>query len=93
MWKTEVVVVKRRRKVAEYFDEAIKDSKILIKQHIPRNTKHTHYTFAAKLVDNRKVKWKQLYNIYKSHNEGLYKILGRKIDIWENYYIQLKSAF
>ena len=36
---------------------------------------------------------KYLYNIYKSHNEKLYKILGRKIDSWENYYIQLKSAF
>lgn len=31
-----------------------------------------------------------LYNIYKSHNEVLYKILGRKIDIWENYYHKLK---
>lgn len=36
---------------------------------------------------------KYLYNIYKSHNEKLYKILGRKIDIWENYYNQLNSAF
>ena len=36
---------------------------------------------------------KYLYNIYKPHNEKLYKILGRKIDSWENYYIQLKSAF
>ena len=34
-----------------------------------------------------------LYNTYKSHNEVLYKILGRKIDIWENYYDRLKSAF
>ena len=30
-----------------------------------------------------------LYNIYKSHNEVLYKLLGRKIDIWENYYDRL----
>jgi hypothetical protein len=36
---------------------------------------------------------KYLYNIYKPHNEKLYKILGRKIDLWENYYNQLKSAF
>jgi hypothetical protein len=36
---------------------------------------------------------KYLYNIYKPHNEKLYKILGRKIDIWEDYYIQLESAF
>ncbi len=34
---------------------------------------------------------KYLYNIYKPHNEKLYKILGRKIDIWENYYIKLNS--
>ena len=33
---------------------------------------------------------KRLYNIYKPHNEKLYKILGRKIDIWENYYDKLK---
>ena len=32
-----------------------------------------------------------LYSIYKPHNDKLYKILGRKIDIWENYYNQLKS--
>lgn len=31
-----------------------------------------------------------LYNTYKSHNENLYKILGRKIDIWENYYKTFK---
>ena len=34
---------------------------------------------------------KYLYNIYKPHNEKLYKILGRKIDIWEKYYNQLES--
>jgi hypothetical protein len=31
-----------------------------------------------------------LYNIYKPHNEALYKLLGRKIDIWEKYYDRLK---
>lgn len=31
-----------------------------------------------------------LYNIYKSHNELLYQILGRKIDIWEKYYDKFK---
>ena len=34
---------------------------------------------------------KYLYDIYKPHNEKLYKILGRKIDV--RYYIQLESAF
>lgn len=33
-----------------------------------------------------KILEKKLYNIYKPHNERLYTILGRKIDIWENYY-------
>ena len=28
----------------------------------------------------------KLYNVYKSHNEKLYELLGRKIDIWEKYY-------
>jgi hypothetical protein len=32
----------------------------------------------------------KLYKIYQSHNEKLYKILGKKIDIWENYYNQIK---
>lgn len=29
---------------------------------------------------------KELYKIFKPHNEKLYKLLGRKIDIWEDYY-------
>jgi hypothetical protein len=33
----------------------------------------------------------KLYNIYKSHNEKLYNILGRKIDIWEEYYCKINS--
>lgn len=33
----------------------------------------------------------KLYRIYKPHNERLYKILGRRIDIWEKYYDKLKS--
>ena len=32
-----------------------------------------------------------LYNIYKSHNEELYKILGKKINIWEDYYNKIKK--
>lgn len=31
----------------------------------------------------------KLHNIYKPHNEKLYKILGRKIKIWEKYYENL----
>ena len=33
---------------------------------------------------------KYLYDIYKPHNEKLYKILGRKIEIWESYYSKFK---
>ena len=40
-----------------------------------------------------KILEKKLYHIYKEHNERLYKILGRKIDIWENYYNTIKLAF
>ncbi len=39
-----------------------------------------------------KILEKKLYYIYKEHNERLYKILGRKIDIWENYYNEIKST-
>lgn len=59
-------IVARRIKVANYFSKAIKKSKILIEQKKPINTKHSHYTFAVRLIDNKKIKWKQLYNIYKS---------------------------
>lgn len=30
---------------------------------------------------------KKLYTIYKSHNEKFYEIIGRKISLWEKYYI------
>jgi hypothetical protein len=44
----------------------------------------THITKYDKTIP--KILEKKLYHIYKEHNERLYKILGRKIDIWENYY-------
>lgn len=33
-----------------------------------------------------KILQKRLYKIYKPHNERLYKIIGKKIPIWEKYY-------
>ena len=33
-----------------------------------------------------------LYQIYKTHNEKLYKIIGRRIDIWDNYYNQIECS-
>ena len=59
-------IVQRRIKVASYFSQAIKKSKILIEQKKPKNIKHTHYTFSARLIDNKRIKWKELYKIYKS---------------------------
>ena len=55
------------------------------------DTLNTHVRKYEKKIPKKLEKY--LYNIYKPHNEKLYKILGRKIDAWENYYIQLKSAF
>jgi lipopolysaccharide assembly outer membrane protein LptD (OstA) len=39
-----------------------------------------------------KILEKKLYDIYKPHNEKLYEILGRKIDIWEEYYDKIKCV-
>ena len=65
-------IVNRRVKVAKYFSKAIKDSKILVEQKTPKYCTHTNYTFAAKLIDN-KIKWKKLYNLYKSKTgDGFY---------------------
>lgn len=33
----------------------------------------------------------KLYNIYKDHNEKLYELLGRKINIWEGYYNTIRN--
>ena len=59
-------IVQRRIKVANYFSEAIKDSKLLIEQKKSKNISHSHYTFSAKLINNNKKKWKDIYNLYKS---------------------------
>lgn len=55
------------------------------------NEDDTHIRGYSKKIP--KILEKKLYYIYKEHNERLYKILGRKIDIWENYYTEIKSAF
>ena len=55
------------------------------------NPLNTHVREYTKKIPKKLEKY--LYNIYKPHNEKLYKILGRKIDSWENYYIQLQSEF
>ncbi len=35
---------------------------------------------------------KELYKIYKPHNERLYQILGRRIDLWEEYYNKIETT-
>jgi len=59
-------IVQKRVKVANYFSEAIKDSKLLIEQKKTKNTNHSHYTFSARLINSKKKKWKDIYKIYKS---------------------------
>lgn len=48
----------------------------------------THVRIYTKKIP--KILEKKLYNVYREHNERLYKILGRRIDIWENYYNEIK---
>ena len=65
-------IVSKRVKVAKYFSEAIKNSSTLVEQKTPKYCSHTNYTFAAKLID-KKIKWKNLYNLYKSKTgDGFY---------------------
>lgn len=45
-----------------------------------KNNKHQYYNEIFKILE------KKLYQIYRTHNEKLYKILGRSIEIWEKYY-------
>lgn len=54
---------------------------------IINDDKDTHVRSYEKLLDKNDAKI--LYEIYKPHNERLYNILGRKIDIWEKYYENL----
>ena len=44
----------------------------------------THVRTYTKTIP--KILEKKLYQIYRTHNEKLYKILGRSIEIWEKYY-------
>ena len=65
-------IVSKRVQVAKYFSKAIKNSNTLVEQKTPKYCTHTNYTFAAKLVNN-KIKWKKLYNLYKSKTgDGFY---------------------
>ena len=59
-------IVRRRKRVAEYFRNAIKNSKSLIEQLKPKGRDHTHYTFSARYFEKKNFKWKDLYNSYKS---------------------------
>jgi hypothetical protein len=53
-----------------------------------------NYYLGKNLIEKKiDIKTAKFTTINDYDNEKLYKILGRKIDFWENYYIQLKSAF
>tara|TARA_B110000879_G_scaffold211942_1_gene306237 strand:+ start:47 stop:802 length:756 start_codon:yes stop_codon:yes gene_type:complete len=50
--------------------------------NIKNNNRHAG-TYPEELdMTNKKL----LYKIYKPHNEKLYNLLGRKVDLWEEYY-------
>lgn len=69
-------IVSKRRSVARIFREQIKNCSWLIEQKIPKNVKHSHYTFAVKFVKEKikkKVTWKKFYKKYKDLNgDGFY---------------------
>ena len=72
-------------------DTIIKAAEILQNQDEIRIIMIGSGSYSRTLIS--KILEKKLYHIYKEHNERLYKILGRKIDIWENYYNTIKLAF
>lgn len=72
----------------KYYNDIFKFLGVKDKNDIPINVNvDVHHRTYAKPIS--KIVAKKLYNVYKPHNENLYKILGRKIDIWENYYDEL----
>ena len=69
-------IVSKRRNVANIFRKQIKNCNWLIEQKIPKNVKHSHYTFAVKFIKEnlkKKVTWKKFYKKYKDFNgDGVY---------------------
>ena len=69
-------IVSKRRNVANIFRKQIKNCNWLIEQKIPKNVKHSHYTFAVKFIKEnlkKKVTWKKFYKKYKDFNgDGFY---------------------
>lgn len=65
-------IVNNRRKVANIFRKQIKSCSWLVEQKIHKHVKHSHYTFAIKLI-NKKIKWKEFYKKYKEFGgDGFY---------------------
>tara|TARA_Y100000590_G_scaffold456625_2_gene607567 strand:+ start:1872 stop:3101 length:1230 start_codon:yes stop_codon:yes gene_type:complete len=68
-------IISKRKLVASYFRDAIKNCDWLIEQKINKNIKHTHYTFAVRYLGKNKinVSWKEFYNQYKKMGgDGFY---------------------
>lgn len=69
-------IIKKRVNSAKFFREAIKDCEWLVEQKIPKNCKHSHYTFSLKYLQNKlnkKYSWKYIYKKYKKlGGDGFY---------------------
>ena len=69
-------IVKKRVKSASYFRDAIKNCNWLVEQKIPKNCKHSHYTFSVRFLKeklNKNLTWKGFYKAYKSlGGDGFY---------------------
>tara|TARA_B100000131_G_C18083727_1_gene599248 strand:+ start:252 stop:1493 length:1242 start_codon:yes stop_codon:yes gene_type:complete len=61
-------ILKKRINSAKYFRDAIKGCDWLVEQKIPKNCKHSHYTFSVKFLKEnlkKKISWKYIYKNYK----------------------------
>jgi perosamine synthetase len=64
--------LKLRRKISIAFTKLLKNSKILIPQHIPHKTYSTYYTFSARLI-SKKISWEEFRNKFMEFGgDGIY---------------------
>lgn len=68
-------IINKRKKTAEYFSNAIKNSKIMIPQNFKYKATHSYYTFPVRYIGEKKynISWKDFYNRYiKAGGDGFY---------------------
>jgi perosamine synthetase len=68
-------IINNRIQVAKIFRDVIKNCDWLLEQKIPKGFKHTHYTFSARYIGQKKfnISWKNFYNQYKKMGgDGFY---------------------